>query len=406
MSTFSLLVACGLLAAPPSSPPGLDPADLAAYEEIQAQTPSDADAQVRLALWCEARGLTAERLKHLALAVLKDPSHAAARGLMGLVAYQGRWKRPEAVADAVKADEALAAKLAEYNGRRDRAEGSADAQWKLALWCEENGLDAEAKAHLTMVVRLEPGREAAWKRLGCKKVNGRWMTTEAIASAKREREAQEAADKLWTPPLTRWRRDLRSKDEAKRAEAERRLSEVSDPLAVPAVWSVFVKGTNQDAARAVQLLGQIDTTGASKALAYLSVYHDDAEVRRSATETLRRRDPREFAGLLVELIQDPIKFEVKPVAGPGSVGELVVNGKRASFKRVYSAPGTPLVPLRFGDRVLVDQDGLPVITRNLGEVTDSVPASRILYAIPNDPLTAAIRSDLLNTPPRSTTRDR
>ena len=31
-------------------------------------------------------------------------------------------------------------------------------------------------AHLTAVIRLDPGREAAWKRLGCKKVGGRWVT--------------------------------------------------------------------------------------------------------------------------------------------------------------------------------------------------------------------------------------
>ena len=47
------------------------------------------DAHVRLALWCESHGLTAERLKHLSLAVLYDPSNMLARGLMGLVALHG-----------------------------------------------------------------------------------------------------------------------------------------------------------------------------------------------------------------------------------------------------------------------------------------------------------------------------
>ena len=105
----------------------------------------DADAHVRLALWCEAHGLHAERLKHLAIAALIEPGHATARGLMGLVAHAGGWKRPEAVADRLKADAALAATLEQYKARRDRTPVKADAQWKLALWCEENGLEAEAK---------------------------------------------------------------------------------------------------------------------------------------------------------------------------------------------------------------------------------------------------------------------
>ncbi len=37
-------------------------------------------AHVRLALWCESHGFDAERMKHLAMAVLYDPSHALRAG--------------------------------------------------------------------------------------------------------------------------------------------------------------------------------------------------------------------------------------------------------------------------------------------------------------------------------------
>ena len=141
------------------SPPvrGTAAEDLAVYEHAQTSIGRDADAHVKLALWCEAHGLAGERIKHLALAVLIDPKHAAARGLMGLVAYRGHWQRPTAIAEKVKADEALAAAMAEYNGRRERTQNTADAQWKLALWCEEKGLKGEAQAHFATVVRLDPG---------------------------------------------------------------------------------------------------------------------------------------------------------------------------------------------------------------------------------------------------------
>jgi hypothetical protein len=108
--------------------PGPTAADLAAYAEARQSVGRDPAAHIRLALWCEAHGLRAERTKHLALAVLNDPANGMARGLMGLVAYDGQWKRPEAVAEKVKADADLSARLAEYNRRRARTPQTADAQ--------------------------------------------------------------------------------------------------------------------------------------------------------------------------------------------------------------------------------------------------------------------------------------
>src|SRR4051812_36588840 len=205
-----LLCAAGLAASPSAS-------DLTSYESARSAAGRDPEAHVRLALWCEAHGLEAERLKHLAIAVMIDPAHATARGLMGLVAFRGRWQRPDAVGEKVKADAELSASLAEYNGRREGMPNTAEAHWRMALWCEEKGLKAEATAHLSTVVRLDPGREAAWKRLGCKKHNGRWMTDADIEEGRAEAEAQKEADRRWRPLLARWRAAL--SDRAKRRAA-------------------------------------------------------------------------------------------------------------------------------------------------------------------------------------------
>ena len=97
-----------------------EPEVRAAYEAARSHAGRDANAHVRLALWCEAQGREAERLKHLAIAVLADPSHATARGLLGLVADRGGWRSPEAVSDRLASDTAHAAALAAYNGRRAR----------------------------------------------------------------------------------------------------------------------------------------------------------------------------------------------------------------------------------------------------------------------------------------------
>jgi hypothetical protein len=384
--------------------PAASPSDLASYEAARKDVGRDADAHLRLALWCEAHGLRAESLKHLAQAVLRDPTNATARGLMGLVAYGGQWKRPEAIAEKVKADEALTARLAEYNARRARTPEKADAQWALGLWCEQNGLDAEARAHFTAVTRLDPSRESAWKRLGCKKVGGRWVTEAQLAAEKAEAEAQKKADKSWKPLLTKWRGWLGDKD--RRDEAEKALVGVTDPHAVSAVWTVFVAGSAAHHDRAVQILGQIDAPASSRALAFLAVFDGSAEVRRIATETLRQRDPREFAGLFVNLLRKPIKYEVRPVGGPGVPGALFVEGQRFNVGRMYAPPAIPFVPILPNDRIDYDINGLPVITRSayssmtttLGmQPSETMSLSEFARFNPTDPALAGAVADFRTT---------
>jgi len=347
----TLCLGASLLMATPSGAtvPAPSPADLAAYEAARARVGRDAEAHVQLALWCEAHGLTAERLKHLALAVLTDKGNAAARGLMGLVDDHGRWQRPEAVSDRVKADEALSAKLAEYNARRARTDDTADGQWKLALWCEEAGLKPEARAHLASVTRLDPAREAAWKRLGFKKLGKRWVTDEQVKAEKAEADAQRQADQRWRPLLTRWRAWLHEK--GKWDEAEAGLAGVTDPRAVPSVWAVFGEGDAPRQEFAVRVLGQIDAPGSSRALATLAVFGKSPEVARAASETLRRRDPRDVVDLLIGLVRDPVKYEVRPVNGPNAPGVLFVEGRKYNVRRLYgpTAQQLPQVPSRLFD---------------------------------------------------------
>jgi len=121
MRALALVCAALIAAEGEGSPSSIAPADRAAYETARKAAGHDAKAQVRLALWCEAHGLSAERMKHLALAVLYDPSNALARGLMGLVADRGKWERPEAVGRRIETDPAARALVREYLERRAQA---------------------------------------------------------------------------------------------------------------------------------------------------------------------------------------------------------------------------------------------------------------------------------------------
>jgi tetratricopeptide (TPR) repeat protein len=309
--------------------------DVPVYEAARSAAGGDADAHVRLALWCEAHGMPAERERELEVAIKLDPSNACAQGLLGLVAHEGKWDRPADVGRQMRDDPWRQSIVKEYLGRRARTPDKAEAQMKLATWCEESGLKEEAIAHFSAVIRLDPSREAAWKRLGFKRHGSQWFKPEEAAAAKQEVAQQKSAERHWKPRLEKLRDGLWSKDGSRRARAEQAVIEVTDPRAVPLIWGIFVRGSERHQVAAVQMLGQIDGPSASSGLAVLAVFSPSGEVRRRAIETLSRRDPRDVVGRLIGVIRQPYKYQVRHVNGPGLPGELFVEGERFNILRFY-----------------------------------------------------------------------
>jgi hypothetical protein len=365
---------CLLAASPDGGPAPGDAAPTAAvlreYEAARAAAGDGADAQVGLALWCEAHGLNAERTRHLALAVLRDPSHAAARGLMGLMAYRGKWAPPDDVARRVQEDERRTALLGEYNARRDALDvragdgraadrrRAARAHDELGRWCDEHGLKPEAVAHYTQSVALDPARDATWRRLGYVRYNDRWMSPERAAAARLDDDAQRKADREWEPTLRRWRARLARPSD--RDEALAALRAVNDPRAVPALVRVFGDAPEEGQLAAVEALAGIDTAGSTRALAGVAVRSGSAAVRSAACLVLRRREPRDYAEDLVLAIRSPVRYSLKPVGGPGDPGGILLETPRARVLRRYDAP--PIADLSNLDgMVMTDPDGLPVI---------------------------------------------
>ncbi|HEU5118469.1 MAG TPA: hypothetical protein VFT74_17785, partial [Isosphaeraceae bacterium] len=333
------MIAALLISITLTASPEVSTEEMAEYRSARAEAGHDAEAHLKLALWCEQHGLSAQRMEHLALALMADPANATARGLMGLMKDGKSWSKPEKVAERIASDAEQAQALGEYNAQRSKADMTADDQWKLALWCEDHGLVPEAKAHLAAVVRLDPSREAAWKRLGCRKHHGRWMTPEQIDAAIVEEKAQEKADKLWGPKLARLKDDL--KVASKRADAEREIAKIDAPRAVPTAWRMFAQGSAEDQELALQVFAQTDAVGASQALAMLVIFGKSDVVRRAATESLVWRDQREYLDILIVKLRKPMKYEVRPVPDGRGTVELFVEGEQYNVARDYSLPNPP-----------------------------------------------------------------
>jgi hypothetical protein len=275
-----------------------------------------------------------------------------------LLAAQDPPKPPDEPPPSPKSEisPAQADALAKYNGMRDSVASTGAAHWKMAQWCEQNGLRPEAYFHYGKVIELEPKRDAAWQKLGFKKHDGRWMTADQIAAE----DVQKKADKEWSLKLKKGHKEIHGGK--KQAETQAAFDAIVDPAAVPSIYREFCGGGATDQDIGVQLLGQIEGPIASKAIAIMAIYGKSPNVRRHATELLRGRPAEEFLDLLVSLMKDLLKYEVKPVGGPGSPGILFVEGERFNARRFYAPPPPPTYIPRPGDKISYDLNGLPIIS--------------------------------------------
>lgn len=282
---------------------------------------------------------------------------------------------PAPASSAVDTDRALA----EYNAQRDKVGNSAAAHWRLALWCEKNGLKPEARIHFSEVARLDPKRDAAWRKIGFKKIGGRWTTDEMIA----EEKAQKAADKSWGPKLRKLHKDVHGANGPERqASVQAELDAIRDERAVVPLYREFGRG-KLDQSLLIQVLDQIERPMATKMVAFLAVYGTAPEVRKQATLVLRSRPVGDYLDLLVGLMVDPLNFEIQHIGGPGSPGVIMVEGERFNSARFYAPPAAPEVTPLPGDIITVDASGQPAILRPVwssltGLSTKGIPGSKTL----------------------------
>jgi hypothetical protein len=300
--------------------------------------------------------------------------------------------RPIRAPDANGSNATEGQALAEYNALRAKTPATAAAQWRLGIWCEEHGLKDVAYVHFAEVARLDPRREAAWRKLGFKKHGGRWTTDEQIA----EENEQKKADKIWAPKLRKAHKDIHGTTGAKKRDAaQAELDAIKDPRAVLALYREFGGGGPGDQNILIQALGQIDKPMSSQVLALLAVYGKTPDVRRRAALALRDRPADDFLPLLVGLMIDPLKYEVKPVGGPGSPGVLFVEGERFNVSRFYAPPPAPNITPQPGDIITYDQNGMPLITRPVGILASGsekhgVPGSKTLVKETDTAMTAFV----------------
>jgi len=235
----------------------------------------------------------------------QNPQAVAPRWHAGLVQQNGGWKPFDA-----PPTEETAARLDEYRNRRQSARPTVQGQLSLALWCRQQGLKDQARAHSLNALSLanDEEKENIYPRLGYRRVGNQWLSPQELADWKRAIVDAEAARKEWGPKLDRIARmfDGSSKQ---RVNARAELNAITDPRAVPAIEQSLGNRSFECAAAAVAALASIPGHQSSVSLAQFAVFSEWRPVREAATSALRDRKQEDFVPGLIELLGTPISSQ-------------------------------------------------------------------------------------------------
>jgi HEAT repeats len=210
--------------------------------------------------------------------------------------------------------------LDDYVVKQAKAAGTAEAQYELGYWCEQNRLADMAKLHYEQALAFDPDFEPAHQKLGHTKVDGSWLTREDLSAAQglvkykgrwvtaEEKSKREDADKLsaaqgsWLRRIRLLRQALINGNPDRRREAESQLMAIRDPDAVVPLLRVFGQ---DDAPRRILLSLVLSTIAGPEATAGLVqrvLDESDSEVRAITFDHLRQRDDPRTAGRFVRAL--------------------------------------------------------------------------------------------------------
>ncbi|HEU5116716.1 MAG TPA: hypothetical protein VFT74_08595 [Isosphaeraceae bacterium] len=223
----------------------------------------------------------------------------------------------EKIVEVEPVDDALRA----YLQRRISPRQSADEEYALGAWCEENGLLGPAQIHFVRAVELDPDHANAHKKLGHVLHNEKWITYDELrklqgltkykgrwvsASERAEIEDREefsAEQKSWARRLKVLRQKWLFGTENERPQAQEQLEAIRDPAAVAPLVHTFGADPEPVRERLAGFLGGIEGSEATAALTRLILSEPVLTVREATLNELSARDKAETVPLLISALK-------------------------------------------------------------------------------------------------------
>ena len=238
----------------------------------------------------------------------------------------------------------------EYLDKKSKMADTIDAHWEMALWCREhldsnlsNGpteLGPERRYHMQAILKIDPDHKQARSFLGFTKEKGVWINLEQkrlghgfIRNDRRwmtrEEVAQEQANEAWKDLQTNWARRLKKLRSAngKEAESVAELSKITEPAAIQPIIELLADEKSEDWQLAfVDVLGQVHSSQATRALCDIAVKHPNLATRERAISRLSQEhiDKRSATQYLARQFLNLPNNEIINRAGfvIGEVGEF------------------------------------------------------------------------------------
>lgn len=211
--------------------------------------------------------------------------------------------------------------LDEYVERRAKVEPTADAEFALGRWCEENDLADLAPIHYEAALKRDAEFEPAHRKLGHIERDGQWFTRDELREAggmvlwrgrwltedekAREDDDREAAEEQisWIRKIRDLDRDLRSGVLERQKAAEIELARIDDPEAVPALVKVMGRSTPDSRIVLAHVLGGIPGPAAARALVDMILAEERDPVRLAVLGQLKTREEPGIAARLVKALR-------------------------------------------------------------------------------------------------------
>ncbi|WP_435005756.1 HEAT repeat domain-containing protein [Tundrisphaera lichenicola] len=232
--------------------------------------------------------------------------------------------------------------LDEYVIRRAKPRTTAELEYELGTWCEENELPDLARYHYEFALKRDSTFGPSHEKLGHVLRDGRWLNAEELKESqgfikykgrwitpeekqrKEDEQAIAAEGAAWIKQLRFLRDAYLSGPEERTREAERRLLSIVEPAAISPVLRVL--GSDSVPAiriMASRILGKIPGPIASTGLVGRLTNEPDEEVRQATMDEIARRTPSEVVpGLTRALRANSAEVVNRAAWGLGNLNAL------------------------------------------------------------------------------------
>jgi hypothetical protein len=210
--------------------------------------------------------------------------------------------------------------LDEYVVKRGKAAETAQAQYELGAWCEQNKLTDLARLHYEKALAIDKSFEPAHRKLGHVYHGGYWLTRDELSAVQglvkykgrwvpKEEKAKRELEAEATATQTAWLRRIKVLRQAfvngpadRRREAETQFMAIRDPDAVGPLVRVLGADLAPQRTLLAHVLSLIAGPASTAALVKQLLAESDAEVRALVFEKLKERDEPDIVPRLVRAL--------------------------------------------------------------------------------------------------------